>query len=67
MGYKEALFDGIRTEKRKDGTSVYFPLCHKCGAEVYSINYLPNKNYTCKACKSMMKSSSIYRKGLGRL
>ena len=31
--------------------TTYYPLCHICGNEVSSMNYLRNVKYTCKDCK----------------
>lgn len=51
MGYREATEDGIRTEKQKNGNTVYYPKCHICDREVFSLSYLRNIKYTCKECK----------------
>lgn len=51
MSYKEALEDGIRMGKDKDGFDCYFPHCHICGAEVQSWSYIPTNTYTCRDCR----------------
>lgn len=55
MGYKEAVEDGIRMEKQNSTkNTVYFPLCHICEKEIFSLSYLRNKEYTCPECKRTM-------------
>ena len=51
MGFIEAKEDGIRMEKQKNNNTVYYPKCHLCNKEIFSLNYLKNKKYTCKECK----------------
>lgn len=50
MSYHEALADGVRTDAAL-GTTVYFPPCRFCGAEVFSYNYLRKHRYTCSWCR----------------
>ena len=51
MSYLEAKEDGIRFVSSKYSSTTYYPLCHICGNEVSSMNYLRNVKYTCKDCK----------------
>ena len=46
MSYNEALADNIRRDN-----GMYFPPCHKCGAETRSMSYIPGRKYTCQSCK----------------
>jgi hypothetical protein len=67
MSYKDALADGIRYEKQGKGSSAYFPPCHICGEETFSLNYIPSRKYTCERCKKRRASYSSHRKGMARM
>lgn len=51
MGYNDAIKDGIRIGKDKNGDTWYYPRCQLCGAEVPSWNYKCGTKYTCNECK----------------
>lgn len=67
MSYKEAKENNIRFEKQTNGSTVYFPLCHICGEETFSQNYVIGREYTCTKCKNRRKSYYINRKGQARM
>ena len=52
MSYREAVEDGIRTERSKNGGSYYYPPCHICGSPVFSWAYVRGNRYTCLNCKA---------------
>lgn len=52
MGYNDALKDGIRISENRT-MNFYYPLCHKCGTEIKSMNYLSYRKYTCEKCKAL--------------
>ena len=67
MSYKEALADGIRYEKGKDGNTLYFPPCQFCGREAFSLNYIASRRYTCNICKLTKALRAKQSKGMARM
>lgn len=63
MGYREALADGMSRSKRKG----FYPPCHICGQETYSMSYVPTRKYTCEACKGRHRMMIELRKGMARM
>ena len=51
MGYLEAKEDGIKMVKQRNGSTAYYPKCHLCNNEMFTMTYLKNVKYTCKECK----------------
>lgn len=67
MSYKEAKENNVRIEKQVNGRTAYFPLCHICGVETFSQNYVIGRDYTCSKCKSRRKSTYTNQKNLARM
>lgn len=55
MSYTDALIDNVRFKRRGPGNDWYYPLCHKCGAEVPVWRYESGTQYTCKKCRAEEK------------
>lgn len=51
MSFTDAICDGVRFKRGGVGNEWYYPLCHKCGAEVPTWRYESGTKYTCKKCK----------------
>ena len=54
MSYYEALEDNIPTKKDSRGFTVYYPICHICGASLMCWSYTRNTQYTCKDCRELL-------------
>ena len=52
MSFTDAIVDNVRFKKGGPGGDWYYPLCHKCGAEVPVWRYESGTKYTCKKCKA---------------
>ena len=52
MSYTDALIDNVRFKNSAPGCTWYYPLCHKCGAEVPVWRYESGTKYTCKKCRA---------------
>ena len=51
MSYKDALEDGIPSEKDNRGFDWYYPPCRICGTPVPTWKYVHGTEYTCKDCR----------------
>ncbi len=51
MSFTDAIIDNVRIKESASGFDWYYPLCHKCGAEVPVWRYESGMKYTCKKCK----------------
>lgn len=56
MSFTDALIDNVRFKKGGPGGDWYYPLCHKCGAEVPVWRYESGTKYTCKKCRTEEKT-----------
>jgi len=54
MSYKDAIEDGILTEKDSNGFDWYYPPCRICGAPVGVWKYIHGAEYTCKGCRESL-------------
>lgn len=52
MSFTDALVDNVRFKRGGPGGDWYYPLCHKCGAEVPVWRYESGTKYTCKKCRA---------------
>ena len=52
--YQEALEDGIRVSRDKNGCTWYHPTCHICGETMSSMRYRRSDTYTCLDCKKLL-------------
>ena len=62
MSYREAQEDGITIRRLRNGSTVYYPLCHICGEPTFSHNYIRNNRYTCKGCKTTVSIRKLINK-----
>lgn len=54
MSYPEALAAGIPIRTLSNGMTAYYPSCHLCGAQVRSMTFKPDYQYTCTECKKVV-------------
>lgn len=67
MSYKQAIEDHIRLKRSGKRLIAYYPPCHRCGRETYSMSYISGNKYTCKICKSKMDTIMEQSKGMAKM